>query len=448
MLRFGTDGLRGRANQELTMEVGFWVGVAIAEVLAVGEVAVGRDTRASGLWLSRAVGLGLAAMGVDVRDCGVAPTGALSFAARRAGVPTVVVSASHNPAYDNGIKVFAASGAKLDPEHERAIEARLAEHLGGARPTYGELGRHQSVSILGDYVAWLASVASLGSSPRLCIDAAHGAAASVAERALEAVGARVIAAIGVEPDGTNINAGVGALHPERLSHLVLATSADLGLAFDGDADRLIAVAPSGAVIDGDDVMVIVARALSSVGRLDGPGVVATVMSHRGLERTLEPLGVAVERTGVGDREVARALERTGFGLGGEQSGHVIFPALAPTGDGLLTGVMLLWALETLGASADELLATRIRYPQVHCKVAVPRGQELVESELVREAVFAATTELGPEGRVVVRPSGTEPVVRIMVEASSETLAEAVARELERAVGEAASRREHSTALYE
>lgn len=420
------------------MEVGFWIGVAIAEVLAGTTVAIGRDTRASGRWLSEAVGLGLAASGVDVVDVGVAPTGALSFVARTEQLPTVVVSASHNPFYDNGIKVFAPSGAKIEPAVERAIEERLAGHLGGERPTYGPLGRYRSASFLDPYVAWLSSSVPVSGSPRVCIDAANGAAAVVAERVLQAAGARVIGAIGVEPDGENINAGLGALHPERLGHLVLATGADLGLAFDGDADRLIAVAPSGAVVDGDDVLVIVAEALAADGGLAGPGVVATVMSHRGLERTLEPQGIAVERTGVGDREVAGGLAATGFGLGGEQSGHIIFPRLAPTGDGLLTALMLLQALGRLGVPADEALAGRVRYPQIHRKVVARDGRAVLASGPVAEALRNAEEVLGEEGRFVVRPSGTEPIVRIMVEAHTEPLAIEVAESIEAAVRHAAS----------
>jgi phosphoglucosamine mutase len=438
MLTFGTDGIRGRANQELTMEVGLWVGASVAEVLEVDEVAIGRDTRASGFWLSQAVGLGLASMGVDVRDVGVAPTGALSFLARRDEVPTVVISASHNPFYDNGIKVFDASGAKIQPSVERAIEERLAQRLGGRRPPYGALGRYRSDSFLDDYVAWLVASVPLASSPRVVVDAAHGAASTVAVRALEAAGARVLATIGTEPNGQNINDGVGALHPERLAHLVLATGADLGLAFDGDADRLIAVAPSGAIVDGDDVLVLLAAALAQRGALEGPGIVATVMSQYGLEQTLDPLGVRVERCGVGDREVAAALTRTGFGLGGEQSGHVIVPRYAPTGDGLLTGLLVLWALEVLGLDADGALAQRVRFPQVHAKVAVREARAVADSPVVREAVRAAEDRLGSLGRVVLRPSGTEPVVRIMVEAPEEALASEVAQALEQAVAEVAA----------
>jgi len=316
---------------------------------------------------------------------------------------------------------------------ERAIEERLATHLGGDRPTFGPLGRYRSSSFLDAYVAWLAGAVSIEGAPRVCIDAANGAAAVVASRVLEAAGARVIGAIGVEPDGENINAGLGALHPERLGHLVLATGADLGLAFDGDADRLIAVAPSGAVVDGDDVLVIVAEALAADGRLAGPGVVATVMSHLGLERTLGPQGIAVERTGVGDREVAGGLVETGYGLGGEQSGHIIFPALAPTGDGLLTALMLLQALGRLGVHADEALAARVRYPQIHRKVQARHGRAVLDSELVVEALRKAEERLGEEGRFVVRPSGTEPIVRIMVEATTEPVAIEVAESIEAAV---------------
>ncbi|MHB8189000.1 MAG: phosphohexomutase domain-containing protein [Ferrimicrobium sp.] len=431
MLRFGTDGIRGRANVELTMETGYWFGVALSTVLKVPQVALGRDTRASGLWLSRAVGLGLASAGVDVIDLGILPTGAISWCSRRFDIPSVVVSASHNPFFDNGIKVFQVDGAKVDESIERAIELKLAAYLDGLRPSFGELGHLVERSVSAEYLSWLVGLhGTLPKPVRVVVDGAHGAAASISLALLEALGAEVVGSVGVSPDGTNINAGVGALHPERVAELVVAMKADIGLAFDGDADRLIAATADGEVADGDDIIAVLAYDLLERRALQGRGVVLTVMANLGLERSLVARGVTVVRTGVGDRQVADAMRAYGFGLGGEQSGHVIVSDHSPTGDGLVTATLLLHAIARSGVGFGGLVSGAFhRFPQVQRSVATAHGLEVVDDPRVVEAVSLGTRELGDSGRIVLRPSGTEPLVRVMVEASERFMADRIAQEL-------------------
>jgi phosphoglucosamine mutase len=296
MLRFGTDGVRGRANQELTMEVGYWLGVAVAELVASDggtSLLVGRDTRASGFWLSSAVGLGAATVGLEVVDCGVFPTGGISFAARTARTPAVVISASHNPYFDNGIKVLDRSGGKLDPSLEQRIEERLDALIERrASPRRGELGAYRTREWTEEYLGYLVGALG-GDAPvaRVAVDAANGAAFRAAPALLARLGLEVAISIGVEPTGTNINEGVGALHPERLRAAMAAGGAELGLAFDGDADRLIAVTGGGRVIDGDDLLVLIGLGLAREGLLARQRIAATVMSNLGLEASLERHGI-------------------------------------------------------------------------------------------------------------------------------------------------------------
>ncbi len=441
MLRFGTDGIRGRANQELTMDVGYWFGVAVAEEMECDRVAIGRDTRESGFWLAQAVGLGLAASGVDVIDCGIMPTGALSWVARKVEAPTVVVSASHNPYYDNGIKVFTASGGKLSERMERKIEGTLNALVSGRGKRYGKLGGYEPRDFSGEYVAWLLSLRGpLERTLLVAYDAANGAAAGLADGLIESLGAEVALAIGNGPDGHNINDGVGALHPERLVEAVVASGADVGLAFDGDADRLIAVSPSGRVVDGDDIMALLALDLHRRGGLAGPGIVVTVMSNLGLEKAMVSHGFEVVRTRVGDRQVAIGLEETGFGLGGEQSGHIIVPSLSPTGDGLLTALLLLHIIAGGKGNFDALL-DRLgpKYPQIHRQVPTASCATVAAAPEVSGLVEEVEAQLGDQGRVVLRASGTEPLVRIMVEARSVAEAETAADRLVGAVLKAAGR---------
>jgi phosphoglucosamine mutase len=442
MFKFGTDGIRGRANRELTMEVGYWLGVSIGEVLGCGSCAIGRDTRHSGHWLATAVGLGLAAIGVEVLDCGVMPTGGLSWVARTNALPTVVVSASHNPYWDNGIKVFDSNGAKLDETVEGQIEQALAGHLESRNTvSYGDLGGYRQLQPSAAYIDWLLSAWGHGRSGniKVAIDAANGAAASIAVALMDRLGVEVVGGIGLEPNGYNINDRVGALHPEALVDLVKANGAEVGLAFDGDADRLIAVSASGRIIDGDDLMILIGLDLARKKRLPGPGVVVTVMSNLGIEQAMANHGIAVQRSQVGDRQVAKLLTETGFGLGGEQSGHIIVPELSPTGDGLLTAVLALDAIVELGKDIDSWLdQVFVKFPQVHRQVPSEHARELASEPKVVGTVDSVIQKLGKEGRVVFRPSGTEPVVRIMVEAPTVSEALRYADEIESACREAAA----------
>jgi phosphoglucosamine mutase len=445
MLRFGTDGVRGRANQELTMEVGYWLGVAVAELVASDggtSLLVGRDTRASGFWLSSAVGLGAATVGLEVVDCGVFPTGGISFAARTARTPAVVISASHNPYFDNGIKVLDRSGGKLDPSLEQRIEERLDALIERrASPRRGELGAYRTREWTEEYLGYLVGALG-GDAPvaRVAVDAANGAAFRAAPALLARLGLEVAISIGVEPTGTNINEGVGALHPERLRAAMAAGGAELGLAFDGDADRLIAVTGGGRVIDGDDLLVLIGLGLAREGLLARQRIAATVMSNLGLEASLERHGIGVRRTSVGDRAVALAMAEEGLVLGGEQSGHVIASDWSPTGDGLLTAVLLLRALRVLGEDPDSALARYVvRFPQVHRQVATPHRERILVDEGFASLVHTLEAELGERGRLVLRPSGTEPVFRIMVEAVEEDHASAIADRLVRAAQEVSSR---------
>lgn len=444
MLRFGTDGVRGRANQELTMEVGYWLGVAIAELVASGggtALLVGRDTRASGFWLSSAVGLGAATVGLEVIDCGVFPTGGISFAARRARTPAVVISASHNPYFDNGIKVLDRDGAKLDAALERRIEERLdALTERRAVPQRGQLGGYRVREWMEEYLAHLAA-ALAGAAPvaRIAVDAANGAAFQAVPQLFARLGLEVVASLGLEPTGTNINDGVGALHPERLREKMARVDAELGFAFDGDADRLIAVTRRGRIVDGDDLLVLIGLGLAREGLLAHERIAATVMSNLGLEASLGGHGIGVRRTAVGDRAVAIAMAEEGLVLGGEQSGHVIASGWSPTGDGLLTAVLLLRALRVLGEDPDSALARYVvRYPQVHRQVATPHRDRILADDGFATLVRELERELGESGRLVLRPSGTEPVFRIMVEAVEEANASAIADRLVRAAEQVSS----------
>ena len=444
-LRFGTDGVRGLANRELTPELVVALGRAAARVLGTeAGFLVGRDTRVSGPLLQAALAAGLASEGASVVDLGVLPTPGVAFASARRSAPAAVISASHNPFPDNGIKLFAAGGRKLADEVEDTLEAELAGVLGdgdtGRRPTGAGVGRLATDdAVPDDYVEHL--VALLDGHPldglRVVLDCAHGAAWEVAPRVVAGLGAAV-EVIGNDPDGTNINDGCGSTHPEALQRAVVAAGADAGLAFDGDADRVLAVDHRGHLVDGDQVLALCAVDLRRRGLLRGDTVVVTVMANLGFRQAMAAEGVAVHETAVGDRYVLEALEGGGWSLGGEQSGHVIFRDLATTGDGILTGVQLLHLVRRAGRPLAELAAAAMtRLPQVLRNVRVPvRNPEV--GALVQPAVAAAEAELGDRGRVLVRPSGTEPLVRVMVEAADEEVAQAMAQrlvaEVERACG--------------
>lgn len=439
-LQFGTDGVRGVANAELTPELALGLGRAAARVLG-GPFAVGTDTRRSGPLVQAAFTAGLAAEGADAVLLGVVPTPAVAFHAQATGMAGAVVSASHNPFPDNGIKLFAPGGLKLPDETEARIEAELAALLATtpSGPTGAGVGTIQAVpGAVDGYVEHLLSVLDdrgLGGL-RVVIDCANGAASALAPLVLTRVGADVVV-LHDEPDGCNINDRCGATHPDVLRHAVVEHDADLGLAFDGDADRLIAVDHTGAVVDGDHVIAICAHDLRERALLRADTVVVTVMANLGFRLAMRDAGIQVVETAVGDRYVLEALDEGRYSLGGEQSGHVIFRDLATTGDGLLTGLALLDVVHRRGRPLAELAeAAMTRLPQVLVNVRLPaRDPDLLAR--LGDDVAAAQARLGETGRVLVRPSGTEPLMRVMVEAPTHDQADAVAADLVAAVERAA-----------
>ena len=434
---FGTDGVRGLANRDLTAELALDLSVAAAHVLGdVGAfeghrptAVVGRDPRASGEFLSAAVVAGLASAGVDVLDVGVLPTPAVAFLTADLGADLgAVISASHNPMPDNGLKFLARGGHKLADELENAIEGRLREQW--QRPTGAAVGRvRQDATAGARYVEHLLSrlphsLAGL----TVVLDTAHGAAHLVAPEVLRRAGAEVVA-IGDRPDGLNINDGYGSTHLDRLREAVVAHGADAGVALDGDADRCLAVDARGEIVDGDQIMAVLALSLREAGQLPQDTAVVTVMSNLGFRLAMAREGVTVVETAVGDRYVLEAMKAGGFVLGGEQSGHVIFSEHATTGDGTLTAMHLLARVAATGKPLEELAAVMDRLPQVLVNVrGVDRGG-VDNCEPLQAAVRDAEAELGGTGRVLLRPSGTEPVVRVMVEAPERGQADAVAERL-------------------
>ena len=442
-VRFGTDGVRGVANTELGVELVLALGRAAARVFAPSGFLIGRDTRLSGPMLQAAMSAGVASEGVDVVDVGVLPTPGIAWLSAARDVPGAVVSASHNPFSDNGIKIFAPGGLKLPTSTEAAIEEELERFLAGPekpqRPTGGGIGRLRDDPGASDaYVDHLAGILDgrdLGGI-HVVVDCANGAASSIAPAALTRVGAKVTA-IACEPDGTNINDRCGSTHPEALVAEVLARGADVGLALDGDADRLVAVDHQGSVATGDELLALFASDLAGAGNLAGETVVVTVMSNLGLRRALADSGIRVIETPVGDRHVLEALDKGNFALGGEQSGHIVFRDLATTGDGVLTAILLLDLVRRSGRPLSQLVSAAMsRVPQVLANVTVADPRSAVEADEVRDTLFAVEESLGSEGRVVLRVSGTEHLVRVMVEATEERVATAAAERLCSAVRKA------------
>jgi phosphoglucosamine mutase len=426
-MKFGTDGVRGVANTELTAAFALDLGRAAARVLRAPLAYVGGDSRISTPMLEAALVAGFATEGVEVHRLGLAPTPAVAFHSARDGAMGAVVSASHNPFHDNGIKLFAPGGTKLADDVEERIEAEL--HALG-RPA-GSPGRVVEAPAVDDaYIDHLLAV--LGGRPldglRVVVDAANGAASRVAGPALRAAGADVTV-INAEPDGTNINDRCGATSPAALAAAVTAAGADVGLALDGDGDRLIAVDECGRIVDGDHVIAICARDLHERDELRAGTVVVTVMTNLGFRLAMQDAGIAVVETPVGDRYVLDALNRGGYSIGGEQSGHVIFPRWSTTGDGLLTALVLLdvchRAHRPLSALAD---ASMTQLPQVLVNVEVDTPLADVASRYAAE-IDRAAAALGSTGRILVRPSGTEPLVRVMVEAPTAELATRTAESL-------------------
>jgi phosphoglucosamine mutase len=430
---FGTDGVRGLANGELlTPELAVALSASAARVLAERDrsrrpvAVVGRDPRASGEMLEAAVVAGLTSAGADAVRVGVLPTPAVAFLVGDLGADIgVMISASHNPMPDNGIKLFAAGGHKLPDSVESAVE----DGLGAAaeRPTGAAIGR---VRDLGDASARYRDHL-LGATPaplsglRVVVDCAHGAASAVAPEAYRRAGAEVVA-LHADPDGLNINDGVGSTHIGLLRDAVRAHGADLGIAHDGDADRCLAVDATGAEVDGDRIMAVLALALREAGELAADTLVTTVMSNLGLHLAMREAGITVRTTAVGDRYVLEELREGGFSLGGEQSGHVVMPRYSTTGDGLLTALRLMARIAATGRSLAELAAIVTPLPQVLQNVRVADKAAVAGSTAVREAVEKAEAELGGSGRVLLRPSGTEQLVRVMVEAPTAEQAQATA----------------------
>ncbi|MFD8951130.1 phosphoglucosamine mutase [Streptomyces xanthophaeus] len=439
---FGTDGVRGVANADLTAELALGLSVAAAHVLAeAGTFAghratavVGRDPRASGEFLEAAVVAGLASAGVDVLRVGVLPTPAVAYLTGALGADLgVMLSASHNAMPDNGIKFFARGGHKLADELEDRIETTYEQHRTGApwdRPTGSGVGRVSDYTEGFDkYVAHLIGVLpNRLDGLKVVLDEAHGAAAYVSPEAFTRAGAEIIT-IGAEPDGLNINDGCGSTHLGLLKAAVVEHGADFGIAHDGDADRCLAVDGTGAEVDGDQILAVLALAMREAGQLRENTVVGTVMSNLGFKLAMEGEGIQVVQTGVGDRYVLESMKENGYALGGEQSGHVIILDHATTGDGTLTGLLLAARVAATGRSLAELAAVMQRLPQVLINVPDVDKSRVTTSGELAAAVADAERELGTTGRVLLRPSGTEPLVRVMVEAADIEQARAVAGRL-------------------
>jgi phosphoglucosamine mutase len=455
---FGTDGVRGAAGDDLTARLAMELGAAAAQTLGeAGAFAaareagrrplalLGRDPRASGEFLEAALVAGLAGAGVDVVRLGVIPTPAVAYLIADQGAEFgVMVSASHNPAPDNGIKFFGQGGLKLPDDVEDQIEDRISRPA-QARPPVDGFGRVRDGSAAREhYLDHLVSSLQAVGHPagpaddgrrgpplaglRVVVDCANGAAYQIAPEALRRAGAEVIA-LGVEPDGLNINQGCGSTSLGTLSAAVIAHNADAGIAHDGDADRCLAVDAAGQVVDGDHILAVLALGFKEASRLAGDTVVTTVMSNLGFRLAMREAGISVVETAVGDRYVLEAMRAGNYVLGGEQSGHIIMLDYATTGDGVLTGLQLLDAAARRGQPLAELAKVMTRYPQVLINVPGVDKSRVASAPELAAAVAAAEAELGPLGRVLVRPSGTEPAVRVMVEAADATDAERVAARL-------------------
>ncbi len=444
---FGTDGVRGRVNQDLTAELTLDLAVAASLALDEGmgdrrrKAIVGRDTRLSGEFLECAVAAGLASTGVDVVRVGVLPTPGVAQVVRSTGADLgVMLTASHNPMPENGIKFFRSGGLKLDDAMEAAIEQRMVQSW--KRPIDAAIGRVQDAPrLVEDYVHHLvASVRAVAGQNvslaglRVVLDLANGAAHRTAPGAFRQLGAEVVVING-KPDGININDRCGTTHPAELQRAVLEHGADVGFALDGDADRCLAAGADGDLVDGDQMMAILAVIMKERGRLANDGLVVTSMSNLGLDRALSEHGIRVVRTAVGDRYVLQAMRAGGYNLGGEQAGHIILSDYATTGDGALTALVLLTAMADIGASLPELASFVHKLPQVLINVPDVDKFRLDTDPHVGEALAVANTSLGEEGRVLLRPSGTEQIVRVMVECTDAERAQSVAEGLATVVQE-------------
>lgn len=425
---FGTDGIRGRANGVITPDLALKVGQATGLAFRRGEyrhrVVIGKDTRLSGYMIEYAMVAGFTSVGMDVMLLGPMPTPAVAMLTRsmRADLG-VMISASHNPYEDNGIKLFGPDGYKLSDEVEADISALIDSDLTPRLATSPALGRAKRIeSAHARYIEFAKRTLPRNMSLeglRIVVDCANGAGYKVAPEALWELGAEVIA-IGVDPDGLNINRDVGSTHPEALIAKVRELRADIGIALDGDADRVLIVDEQGQVVDGDQLMAVIARSWLEDGRLSQPGIVATVMSNLGLERYLAGLGLSLARTAVGDRYVLEHMRQHGFNLGGEQSGHIILSDFGTTGDGLVAALQLLAVVKRMDRPVSEVCHCFEPLPQILKNVRYKQGQPLKEKPVV-SAIEAAKQLLGEGGRLVIRPSGTEPVIRVMAEGDDRDL---------------------------
>ncbi len=435
---FGTDGIRGRVGHApMTPDFVLKLGWAAGRVLVTDGhplVLIGKDTRISGYMMESALQAGLSAAGVDIRLLGPMPTPAIAYLTRTLRASAgIVISASHNPYYDNGLKFFSANGEKLPDEVELAIEAALHEPL--ETVDSAALGKAERVvDAAGRYIEFCKSMVPAGTvlhGLRIAVDCANGATYHIAPNVFEELGAEVIR-VGVEPDGININRDRGATAPAHLCDTVLSRRADLGVALDGDGDRVIMVDQHGEVVDGDEILAIIAKARHSEGSLEG-GVVGTLMSNLGLEQALQALDIPFRRSAVGDRYVLEALREEGWRLGGESSGHVICLDRTTTGDGIVTALQVLRAMIDSGKSLHELKGVMTKYPQTLINVPIEQKIDIQNTPGIGAAVADVERRLGRNGRVLLRPSGTEPLVRVMVEGREDAEVRALAQDIADAV---------------
>jgi len=442
---FGTDGIRGRANGKITAELALKVGQAAGLIFQRGEhrhrVVIGKDTRLSSYMIEYAMVAGFTSVGMDVLLLGPVPTPAVAMLTRSMRCDLgVMISASHNLFEDNGIKLFGPDGFKLSDEIEQRIEHLIDADIGPQLSRAPDLGRARRVDdVQARYIEYAKRTLPRDVSfdgMRIVVDCANGAAYKVAPEALWELGAEVIK-IGVEPNGVNINLDVGSTSPETLASKVRELRADIGIALDGDADRMIVVDEKGRIIDGDQILAVIAESWRADGRLSKPSVVATVMSNLGLERYLEGQGLTLERTAVGDRYVLERMVEKGINVGGEQSGHMILTDYSTTGDGLVAAMQVIAMVKKLGRPASEVCRRFEPLPQILRNVRFKSGRPL-EDERVVSVIRAARERLGQRGRLVIRPSGTEPVIRVMAEAEDSALVDSLVSEVCEAVALAAA----------
>ena len=437
---FGTDGIRGLAGEKLTPDLAMKVGMAAGLTFDRGDhrnrVVIGKDTRRSGYMIENALTAGFTAVGMDVYFLGPMPTPAVAMLTRslRADLG-VMISASHNPFEDNGIKLFKPDGYKLSDAVEADIEALIDSNMDHRLVTGRDIGRaYRDEEARTRYIEYAKRTLPTGvdlSGLRVVLDCANGAAYKVAPVALWELGAEVFT-IGVDPDGFNINDKVGSTAPDQLRAKVKETRADIGIALDGDADRVIIVDEKGEIVDGDQFMAVIAQSWHARGKLKGGGLVATVMSNLGLERYLGSIGLGLERTKVGDRYVLEAMRAKGFNVGGEQSGHIILSDYTTTGDGLVAALQLLSVIKESGVPVSEVCARFERVPQLLQSIRFKQGKPL-ENNVVAQMIEQSRARLGVGGRLVIRESGTEPVIRIMAESDDEGLVAAVVKDVAEAI---------------